>query len=221
LIVLRVKICGITRVADAFAAAEAGADAIGLVFARSPRQVSISKARQIVDALPPFVSPVGVFVNTRAATILRVAREAGLTHVQLHGDEPPGIISALRGLRIIKALRVRSRSFIDELRRFRDTGVAAILLDAFSTTARGGSGRRFDWDLVSVVRQAGVLDDAPPLILAGGLTPQNVRAGLRAVRPWGVDVSTGVEKTVGVKSPELIERFIAAARGNSRAGFQR
>ncbi len=207
----RVKICGITRPQDSLAAAEAGADAIGLVFAKSPRQITVAQAKQIVSVVPPFIATVGVFANARPTTILRVVESAGLGAVQLHGDETPEIVRQLGAIRVIKALRVRNREFLDELATFRDAGVSAILLDAFSAKARGGSGRRFDWDLVAEARKAGALDGVPPIILAGGLTPENVKAGIRAVRPWAVDVSTGVETAPGIKSAELIERFIGAA----------
>lgn len=211
----RIKICGITRPADALAAATAGADAIGLVFAKSPRRVTPRMARQIVAALPPYISAVGVFVNARAATVMRTAAEVGLSEVQLHGDESPDFLEKLDGFRVTKALRVRDGSFIDRVRAFSATGVQAILLDAFSRGTRGGTGRRFDWDLVVDARKAGALDDTTPLILAGGLTPLNVRAGIRRIRPWGVDVSGGVETAPGKKCPEKIARFIAAVRAAS------
>ncbi len=209
---VRIKICGITRPQDAIAAAEAGADAIGLVFADSPRQVSTRLARRIVAELPPLVSVVGVFVNARAATVERAFGEVGLAEVQLHGDEPPEYIERLNGRRVIKALRVRDRGFVEQARDFRAAGVCGILLDAFSAQARGGSGKRFDWDLVAAARDSGLLETDVPLILAGGLTAENVRAGIRRVRPWAVDVSSGVEDEPGIKSPEKIARFIAAAR---------
>ncbi len=209
---VRIKICGITRPQDAVAAAEAGADAIGLVFADSPRQVSVRLARRIVAELPPLVSVVGVFVNARSATVERAFGEVGLAEVQLHGDESPEYIERLNGRRVIKALRVRDHGFIEQARAFRAAGVCGILLDAFSAQTRGGSGKRFDWDLVAGARDAGLLEADTPLILAGGLTPDNVRAGIRRVRPWGVDVSSGVEDEPGVKSPEKIARFIAAVQ---------
>lgn len=212
----RIKVCGITRVADAVAAAEAGVDAIGLVFAPSPRRVTVRQAREIVRALPPLVSAVGVFVNARSATVTRTVAEVGLSEAQLHGDETPEFVGRLSGVRVVKALRVRDRRFVDLVGAFGDAGVGGILLDAFSPTARGGSGRRFDWDLVAGVRSTGALNDAPPLILAGGLTPQNVRAGIRRVRPWGVDVSSGVEDEPGIKSSEKIARFVSAVRAAAR-----
>ena len=212
----RIKICGITRPEDALAAAEAGADAIGLVFAKSSRQVSPHLARRIVAVLPPYVSAVGVFVNARVATVMRTAAEVGLSEVQLHGDESPGFLERLDGLRVTKALRVRDGSFVDRLRDFTAAGVGAVLLDAFSATTRGGTGQRFEWDLVVDARKAGALNDTAPLILAGGLTPQNVRAGIRRIRPWGVDVSGGVETGPGTKCPKKIAQFIAAVRAAYR-----
>lgn len=213
---VRIKICGITCPHDAILAIEAGADAVGLVFARSPRQVTLRQARQIVAAIPPFSFVVGVFVNARPTSVLRIVEAVGLSAAQLHGDESPDQLAKLQGIRLIKALRVRDSRFLDMLRRYRQAGASAILLDAFSPKARGGSGRRFDWDLVHGAREGGALDDAPRLILAGGLTPQNVAAGIHRVRPWGVDVSSGVEDEPGVKSAEKIARFIAAVRAAER-----
>lgn len=209
----RIKICGMTRPQDALAAAEAGADAIGLVFAKSPRQVTPRMAGGIVSVLPPFVSIVGVFVNARPSSILRLRDTLGLTEIQLHGDESPDYVAKLPGCRVIKALRVRDRSFIDLLPAYAEAGVSGLLLDAFSPQARGGSGRRFDWDLVIGLRDSGHLTQTRPLILAGGLTPDNVAAGVRRIRPWGVDVSSGVEEELGVKSVEKMTRFVAAVRG--------
>jgi len=209
---MRIKICGITRPQDGVAAAEAGVDAIGLVFASSPRRVTQAKAREIIREVPPFVSVVGVFVDTPAATILRLSNLLNLDYVQLHGEEDVRMIRALRSLRIIKALRVRDRTFVDQIRRYADIGVCAILLDAFSPKARGGSGERFDWSLVADARRAGALKNAPPIILAGGLSATNVREAIGRVRPWAVDVSSGAESSPGVKSVRKIERFIAAVR---------
>ncbi len=209
---LRIKICGITREQDAEAAAEAGADAIGLMFADSPRRVTPAQARQIIAHLPPYVSAVGVFVNARAATVQRIAAELGLSEVQLHGEESPALVAKIEGPRVVKAVRVRDRSFIQQVDAYRSSGVSGLLLDAFSPERRGGSGRRFDWDLILGARTAGALDGAPPLILAGGLTHRNVAAAVRRVQPWGVDVSSGVETSPGIKSAEDIARFIATAR---------
>lgn len=209
---VRIKICGITRLEDAMAVAEAGADAIGLVFADSPRRVTTRQAREIVASLPPLVSAVGVFVNSGAATILKTAAEVGFSTVQLHGEEPPALVGQLGGMRVIKALSVRYKAFIDDVSRFADAGVCGVLLDAFNPKARGGTGKRFDWDLVCVAREAGALDAAPPIILAGGLTAANVAAGIRRILPWAVDTSSGVESAPGIKDAEAIGRFVAAVR---------
>ncbi len=218
---VRIKICGITREEDAAVAAEHGVDAVGLMFAESPRRVSEAQAKRIVASLPPYVSAVGVFVNARRARIERIADQVGLSEVQLHGEETPGFVAALRFPRVVKALRVRDRQFIADVGAFQAAGVAGLLLDAFSRTARGGSGRRFDWDLVQGAQAGGALDDAPPLILAGGLTDRNVRSAIRRVRPWGVDVSSGVETSPGIKCAERIGRFVAAVRAaTARLGGQ-
>ncbi len=211
---IRIKICGITRREDAVAAALAGADAIGLVFAESPRQVTIERAREILAALPPWLCSVGVFVNEETDIVRKTAESLGLGEVQLHGDEPPKVITELAPLRVVKAVRVIRETFADEVRRFSEAGAAAVLLEAPSPSVRGGSGKRFDWDLVAGARDAGALDRAPPLILAGGLTDQNVAAAIHLVRPWGVDVSTGVEEQPGLKSAEKMARFVAAVRGS-------
>lgn len=210
---VRIKICGITQPHDAVAAAEAGADAIGLVFAPSPRRVTTAGAKKIVRALPPWISAVGVFVNAEPSAIRRAIDTVGIGEVQLHGEESPEIIAELAGVRVIRALRVRDRRFLEDLRLWHRAGVSAILLDAFSRDVRGGSGKRFDWDLVSAIRLSDAIPADVRFILAGGLTPDNVAAGIRAVRPWGVDVSSGVETRPGLKSTEKIERFVAAARG--------
>lgn len=209
---VRIKICGITRPQDAIAAAEAGADAIGLVFADSPRRVTIRQAREVVASLPPFVSTVGVFVNSKAATILKTSASVGLSAVQLHGDEPPSLVGQLGGLQVIKAMAVRQARFIDDVSRFADAGVCGVLLDAFNPKARGGTGKRFDWDIVAAERKTGALEGAPPIILAGGLTTANVAAGIRRIHPWAVDVSTGVESSPGIKDAESIRRFVAAVQ---------
>jgi phosphoribosylanthranilate isomerase len=213
--VLRIKICGITTPEDARLAVLAGADAIGLVFAESPRQVDVRQARRIVAALPPFVTPVGVFVNAGVASIKRTAAAVGLHAVQLHGDEEAEMISALAPLGVIRAVRVRDKGFVRRVRTLCETSKrrpAAILLDAFSLDRAGGTGRQFDWNLVVGAQQAGVLDDAPPIILAGGLTPANVGRAVRLVRPHAVDVSGGVEMIPGRKDADKVEQFIYAAR---------
>ncbi|MBF0146731.1 MAG: phosphoribosylanthranilate isomerase [Magnetococcales bacterium] len=206
---VRIKICGITRREDARIAIEAGADAIGLVFHdRSPRAVTVSRARELVAGLPPFVTVTGLFVNAALHEIESIAAQVGLNAWQLHGDEPPGFCNALSG-RIIKALRVAEAS---DLRAAAAYQVAAILYDAKVSGVPGGTGRTFDWSL---------LRHHPghrPMILAGGLHPGNVAEAISQVRPYAVDVSSGVESSPGIKDPALIRRFIQEVHRTCR-GF--
>jgi phosphoribosylanthranilate isomerase len=208
----RIKICGITRPADALAAANAGADAIGLVFAPSPRRVTALRAREIVRSLPPFVTPVGVFVDSRPAEIRRVAAAVGLCVVQLHGDETPGMVKKLRPLRVVKAIRVGSAVFAAEAKQFARAGAAGILLDAHAVGARGGTGKRIDWSIIAEAAADGSWDADQSWILAGGLTPNSVAQAIRRLHPWGVDVSSGVESRPGIKSARKIAAFVTAVR---------
>ena len=198
----RVKICGVTRLEDALQAARLGADALGFNFwPGSKRFVPPAAARAIVDRLPPFVTPVGVFVNQPEEAIRRAAGESGVRLLQLHGDEPPALCARLP-LPVVKAVRVAAPLALDALAAYR---VAAFLLDAPSA-GFGGSGAAFDWSLAEGVAGLG------PVILAGGLDPENVAAAVRRVRPYAVDVASGVESAPGVKVVAWMARFIAAAR---------
>ena len=206
----RVKICGITRVEDGLAAARAGADAIGLVFAEnSPRQVTSEQAREIVHALPPFVATVALFVNPSVAAVEAVLSTVRPDVLQFHGEESPEFCRAF-GVPWLKAFRVRPG--VDLLQSAAVYGDAqGWLLDAWSEAAHGGTGERFDWDLIP--------RDLPrPLVLAGGLKPENVAAAIRAVRPWAVDVSSGVESSKGIKDAALIAAFIKETR-NANVAF--
>jgi phosphoribosylanthranilate isomerase len=206
----RVKICGITRPEDALAAANAGADAIGIVlYKAAPRCVSIETAQQILRILPPFVTPVGLFVDATAAEIMETARRLGLRHVQLHGNEPPQILAALKGSAVIKAIRVAADGLGAELSKWREA--SGLVLET-AGASMGGSGVENDWSLIAKHQKAGAFANLPPLIVAGGLNPQNVAGVVRDLRPWAVDVSSGVERVRGQKSPELIQAFIAAVR---------
>lgn len=209
----RVKICGITTPAAACSAAWAGADAIGLVFhAPSPRAVNVDVARAITQALPPFVASVGLFVNAAPAVVREVLAEVPLDLLQFHGDETPEYCASF-GKPWLKAIRVRPDTYIPALlEAYRDA--RGILLDAWHQDVYGGSGRSFDWDLVS--RQHPERAPAgPPLILAGGLTRDNVAQAIRTVQPWGVDVSSGVESAPGVKSDSLINAFMHAVHAGA------
>jgi len=204
---VRIKVCGITNRDDALAAVEAGADALGFnFFPRSPRCVSASHARSIIEAVPAEVLCVGVFVNEESpAAVERLATESNIATVQLHGDESPDYCAAVRRtLGLIKALRV-GESFVPE--QSLDFPADAVLLDSFSRRARGGTGETFDWSLARRTREL-----VSKLYLAGGLTPENVGGAVRAVRPFAVDVCSGVELSPGRKSPELMRRFVSAAR---------
>ena len=198
------KICGITRPEDAVAAAEAGADAIGLVFAESPRRIDEGQARAILEALPPFVTPVALFVNETAATIRGVCRALSVRTVQLSGDEPPALARELASdLCIIKAFHVREER---DLAGIADYPAAAYLLDSRVPGRHGGTGVAFDWSLAARV-------DVPrPVILAGGLCPGNVAEAVRQVRPYAVDVSSGVEAKPGIKDAARVRAFVEAAR---------
>lgn len=198
---VRVKICGIQDLETARAAVEAGADALGFVFAASHRRVTPEAAREIIAALPPFVTTVGVFVDVPPVVVQEVAAFCRLDAVQLHGTEPPEYCKELN-LRVIKAIRVRDAASLNGLDAY---PVQAVLLDTYVPGTPGGTGKTFDWRLL-----AG-RELRAPLILAGGLTPENVRAAVRTVRPYAVDVSGGVE-TGGRKDPAKIRDFIRQAK---------
>ncbi len=199
-----VKICGITRVEDALAAAHAGAHAIGLIFAaESPRRVSIAIARNIVAALPPFVTPVALFVDPRPEEVEQVLEEIGPRLLQFHGDEAPDFCVRF-GVPYIKAARVGQG--VDLLQcAGRHRAAKGLLLDAFVEGSRGGTGSTFDWSLIPAKLPL-------PLILAGGLDPCNVGDAVRRVRPWAVDVSSGVEAAIGKKDAAKIAAFIRGVR---------
>ena len=201
----RVKICGITRPEDAQAAVDVGADAIGVIFAaESPRCVTPEHAAQVLGGLPPFVATVGVFVNELAERIASVARQCGLTVVQLHGEERPSIVDALPGLRILRALRVRDRTSLSEMGDWR---VAAFVLDAYVPGSRGGTGVPLSVELARKATESGAR-----VVLAGGLTPESVGDAVASVRPYAVDASSGVEERPGVKDRRKMQDFIAAVR---------
>jgi phosphoribosylanthranilate isomerase len=211
---VRVKIEGLRDPKTALKIAQMGADAIGMVFAESPRWVSPQQARAIVDVLPPWVATVGVFVNADAAAINRVVERARIGCVQLHGDEPPEIVSEIRAP-CIKAFRVRDEGWLGEVRSWMQavaspTNLAAVLLDTYNPNVRGGTGERFNWDLVADARAAGAMAGIDPIILAGGLDASCVGEAIDIVQPWAVDVASGVEKAPGVKDLRKVEEFLRA-----------
>jgi len=200
----RVKICGVTNVADALAAAEAGADMIGLMFyEQSPRCITLQTAVEISRALPPFVLRVGVFVNPAEELVLRALGDCNLSLLQFHGDEPSEFCMQF-GLMSMKALRVRDAESLKALENFHTD---AFLLDAYSKRGLGGTGEKFNWDLAVEAQKFG-----KPIFLAGGLTPENVADAVAKVRPFAVDVSGGVESAPGKKDHAKVKAFIQAVR---------
>jgi len=201
--VTRVKICGITRIEDALAAAAAGADAIGLVFAESPRRVTGGQAQAIVAALPPFIKVVGLFVDAPAEHVRAVLNEVSLDLLQFHGREQAADCRQF-GRPYLKAIHIKEGEDAGPMaRRYPDA--AALLFDTHRPDVAGGSGVTFDWS-----RLPDRLDR--PVILAGGLTPENVTEAVRAVRPYAVDVSSGVERSKGIKDAEKIAAFVRNAK---------
>lgn len=193
----RVKICGITNLKDALAAVQCGVDALGFVFADSPRKIEPADAKKIIFEIPPFVTTVGVFVDAPAEQVWEIALSCRLDALQFHGNESPEYCRGFdKG--VIKAFRVKDRSIIDEIARYH---VDAYLLDSSSG---GGTGKRFNWDLVREIEDR--------IILAGGLTPENVGEAIRRIRPYAVDISTGVERSPGKKDHHKIEEFIRNVR---------
>lgn len=214
-----IKICGIRDAESAVLAARCGAHAIGLNFyARSPRSVDVERAQQIARSLPADVEAVGLFVNHSVDDVVATISACGLRSIQLHGDETPADIAAIRGrlpdVRVLRAFRVGNEGLSavgDSLAQCKALGARldACLIDARADGAYGGTGRLAPWEIIArEYRQ----DEWPPLILAGGLTCENVAEAIAVVRPWGVDTASGVESEPGRKDPKLIEKFVAAAR---------
>ena len=202
---VQVKICGITTPADGLAAAAAGADALGFVFYdASPRHVTVEAASEIVRQLPPLVVKAGVFVNAPEELVLQAIGACGLNLLQFHGEEPPEYCLQF-GLMSMKAFRIRDAESLSALSRY---PTDAWLLDACAPDKLGGTGEPFNWDLAVAAQRLG-----RPIFLAGGLTPENVGAAVRRVRPFAVDVSSGVEAAPGKKDLAKVKAFIAAAKG--------
>ena len=199
---VRVKICGITNLEDALAAVESGADAVGFVFAPSPRQITPEKAGEIAAQLPPFVCRVGVFVNNSLEQVQEAMLVAGLNMAQLHGAESPEYCQALFP-RVIKSFRVKDESVLRDIPQYK---VSAYLLDSYNVVLKGGTGEPFDW---SIARSASRLGR---VILSGGLNPDNVRQAIEQVELYAVDVSSGVESSPGKKDHAKLKAFIEAAK---------
>jgi phosphoribosylanthranilate isomerase len=207
---IRIKICGMTRSADAFCAVEAGVDALGFIFYdKSPRAVEPLAARTIIEQLPPFVDAVGVFVDEELRRVAEIVRECSLGYAQLHGAESPAYCRELAALvapcRVLKAIRVGDQTSAGEVARYHDV-VGGYLLDTYRKNAVGGTGQTFDWALIERLHLG------KPFLLAGGLDTGNIREALERVCPYGVDANSGLEDAPGIKNHEAIHQFIAAVR---------
>jgi phosphoribosylanthranilate isomerase len=200
---IKVKICGLTNVQDALQCCEAGVDALGFIFATSPRQMTPREVKKIIEELPPFVTTVGVFVNEELTRIKEIVEECQLDLVQLSGNEEPAYCQTFPPRKVIKAFRVKDEESLKVIPNYR---VGAYLLDSFSKGIFGGSGKKFDWRLAKKVSQYG------KVIIAGGLSPENVLLALREAQPYGVDVCSGVEETPGKKDYQKVRAFIAQVR---------
>lgn len=207
---MKVKICGITNLEDALNAANLGVDLLGFVFyKKSPRFIAISDAKKIIESLPRSIGKVGVFVDASEQTIKSIVKKCNLDYVQLHGDEDVTYCKRLVGggknkIKIIKAFRIKNA---DSLKRLAGYEVEAYLLDAFDEKVRGGSGKNFNWNLLSKMKNLDL-----NIILSGGLNHKNVKKLIRRFKPYAVDVSSGVEKTAGKKDYRLMREFILAAK---------
>ncbi|HUJ17146.1 MAG TPA: phosphoribosylanthranilate isomerase [Nitrospirota bacterium] len=205
---IKIKICGITNFEDALAAAEAGVDALGFNFyKKSPRYIEPAKAAEIIGQLPPFVVPVAVFVNEREDRIRDVLFTTGIKVLQFHGDERPEFCGRFAA-RAIKAFQVKDKESLKQIVHYH---VSALLLDSYRDGLRGGTGTTFDWHLAVVAKTFG------RVILAGGLTPDNVAEAVKLVQPYAVDVAGGVEQDKGIKDHRQVKKFISEVRKAARA----
>ena len=202
---VKVKMCGITNYEDAAIAVDLGAAALGFIFADSPRQITPRKARDIIHALPPFVKTVGVFVNEGPAEIKEIVHYCGLDLIQLHGDESPDLCHALMPY-AIKALRIKDASSFQSSLAYQGK-VRTLLLDTYAKGKAGGTGTTFDWRLAIKIKELGI-----PIILAGGLGPSNIDRAIRTVKPYAVDVNSGVEECPGKKSHMLMKDLMKKVR---------
>jgi len=202
---IRVKVCGITSPKDGKWAAQCGADAIGVIFIESPRQIDVAQAAEIVAAIPPYTTPVGLFAEASEEEIAETASKVGLRVVQLHGDFPPEAALGLKrkGLKVVKAIAVGSREDIREMRGY---PADAFVLDTKVKGKYGGTGKTFDWSLAGEAKELGLV------ILAGGLGPDNVADAVRQVKPYAVDASSRLESEPRVKDPELVRSFVELAK---------
>ncbi len=206
---VKVKICGITNLEDALAAAEAGADALGFVFyPDSPRFIDPGNARAIIAKLPVFITSVGVFVDESEDLIRRIIREGGIQILQFHGSESPVLCTRFRE-KVIKAIRIKDEESISEMQMY---DVDTFLLDTYLDCAKGGTGKTFNWKYAEMAKKNG------RIILSGGLNPSNIGNAVRKLKPYGVDVSSGVEISPGKKDHDKIREFVREAKKYDAAG---
>jgi phosphoribosylanthranilate isomerase len=203
--VVRIKVCGITNSRDASMAVDLGVDALGFIFAPSPRQVTPAQAREIINGLPPFVQTVGVFVDEDLTRIRDIVDICGLEMIQLHGGESPEFCGALMP-HAIKGFRVNDASSLLPIRDYRGK-IRAALLDTYQKGISGGTGKTFDWNLAVAAWGFGI-----PVILSGGLGPSNIQRAILSVQPYAVDVNSGIEDSPGIKSPLLMKELMEKIR---------
>lgn len=200
----RIKICGITNLEDAHAAAALGADALGFIFVPdTPRYIEPEDAKRIISDLPPFIITVGVFADVLPEVILQTVETCGLNALQLHGSETPEYCSEINGPKLIKAFRIKDRNSLSSIPAYR---VSAYLLDTYVKGKKGGTGETFNWDLAAEAKKYG------RIIVAGGLTPENAAQAIKHVRPYAVDVGSGVEASPGKKDHSKVKAFIENIR---------
>jgi phosphoribosylanthranilate isomerase len=206
---VRVKICGITNLSDALICAESGADAVGFIlYPKSKRFVKAKEVRRITQNLPPFIFKVGVFVNEDPHAVLEILSYGNLDFAQLHGDESPEECDYIGRERVIKVFRLKSTDEVERIEPYVGK-IRALLLDTYSESSYGGTGKTFNWEIARAVKER---FPQIPLILSGGLNPENVRDAIKEVNPYAVDVSSGVERAPGIKDREKVELFIRRAK---------
>jgi len=201
----KIKICGITNKEDALWAISLKVDALGFIFANSPRRVDLEIAQKIIELLPPFISSVGVFVNEDREKVKGIVESCRLTTLQFHGEESPSYCQGFRQ-KVVKAFRIKDKSMLEKITQYQNK-IDAYLLDTYSPFRYGGTGRTFDWRVAKEIKRLGL-----PIILSGGLNPDNIREAISQVRPYAVDVSSGVEKEPGKKDLEKLRDFVRIVR---------
>lgn len=201
----KIKICGITNKEEAIWAVNLKVDALGFIFADSPRRVNPEIVQGIIDLLPPFISSVGVFVDEDREKVEEITESCGLTTLQFHGEESPSYCEGFKQ-KVVKSFRVKDKSVLKKAIQYQDK-VDAYLLDTYSPFKYGGTGKTFDWRIAKEIKKFGL-----PIILSGGLNPENIREAMNEVEPYGIDVSSGVEERPGKKSLEKLINFVRIVR---------